>query len=175
VTPSVSRLIAHPYESEAVTFDPLFERYHRYVAGIAVRLMGRDDSDVDDVVQDALVRAWQKRHLFDASRGTPTTWLLAITADRARAARRSRRRHLQLVEDGAALPDRSAPDPDRVLDGAVAALAPRQRLAVELHYFLDLSVADCAAVMNCSEGTVKSTLFDARARLRTALEDDHDA
>ena len=132
-------------------------------------------ADVDDVVQDALVRAWQKRHLFDASRGTPTTWLLAITADRARAARRSRRRHLQLVEDGAAVPDRSGPDPDGVLDGAVAALAPRQRLAVELHYFLDLSVADCAAVMNCSEGTVKSTLFDARSRLRTALEDDHDA
>ncbi|TMK55831.1 MAG: RNA polymerase sigma factor, partial [Actinobacteria bacterium] len=48
-------------------------------------------------------------------------------------------------------------------------LPPRQRLAVELHYFVDLDVAETAAVMKCAEGTVKSTLADARERLRSIL------
>jgi RNA polymerase sigma-70 factor (ECF subfamily) len=129
------------------------------------------EADADDVVQDALVRAWQKRRLFDAARGTPTTWLLAITADRARAARRSRHRRLRLVDDAADVPEQPAHDPDRDVDEAIGALPPRQRLAVELHYYVGLSVAECAAVMGCSDGTVKSTLFDARANLRKTLGD----
>jgi DNA-directed RNA polymerase specialized sigma24 family protein len=59
-------------------------------------------------------------------------------------------------------------DPD--LDRAVASLPPRQRLAVDCFYYAGLSVAETAVVMGCSEGTVKSTLFDARARLRPLLE-----
>ncbi|MEV0797849.1 sigma factor-like helix-turn-helix DNA-binding protein [Kribbella sp. NPDC050281] len=40
-----------------------------------------------------------------------------------------------------------------------------------LFYLADLSIAETAMVMGCSEGTVKSTLSDARARLRSELED----
>lgn len=132
------------------------------------------DQDADDVVQEALVRAWQKRHLYDDERGTATTWLLAITADRARDARRVRVRQLRVVDDAAEIPDPPTIDDraDLDLDRAIRQLSERQQLAVQLHYFLGLSVAETAAVMKCSAGTVKSTLFDARARLRTALGDD---
>lgn len=131
------------------------------------------DHDPQDVVQDALVRAWRKRHLFDPERGTATTWLLAITADRARDARRTRARRLRVVDDTGQPPDTPAPATDADegldLDRAIGTLPERQRLAVELHYFLGLTVAEAAAVMDCSAGTVKSTLFDARTHLRTAL------
>jgi RNA polymerase sigma-70 factor (ECF subfamily) len=60
--------------------------------------------------------------------------------------------------------------PDIDLERAVGRLAPRQRLVVDLHYYVGLDVAETAIVMGCSEGTVKSTLSDARARLRTMLE-----
>jgi len=56
------------------------------------------------------------------------------------------------------------------LGEAVSRLAGRQRLAVDCFYFVGLSVAETAAVMRCSEGTVKSTLADARKRLRSMLE-----
>jgi RNA polymerase sigma-70 factor (ECF subfamily) len=49
-------------------------------------------------------------------------------------------------------------------------LTARQRQAVDCLYFAGLTVAETAAVMGCAEGTVKSTLSDARARLRTLLE-----
>jgi RNA polymerase sigma-70 factor (ECF subfamily) len=65
-------------------------------------------------------------------------------------------------------------DPDVDLDRAIARLAERQQLAVQLHYFVGLSIDETATVMSCSVGTVKSTLFDARSRLRTLLGDDDD-
>jgi len=135
------------------------------MARLAARLA--PDLDRDDIVQEALVRAWQKRRQFDPSRGTPAAWLLAITPDQARRARRRRRPTATLAD----LPGRVRSTDDRVdVEHAVARLAPRQRLAVDCFYFAGLSVAETAAVMGCSEGTVKSTLADARLLLRPLLE-----
>jgi RNA polymerase sigma-70 factor (ECF subfamily) len=133
------------------------------------RLAGRlaPWADRDDVAQEALVQAWRKRHQFDPRRGTPSAWLLAITADRARRARR-RRPSLAIVGDIPA-EVRSA-DQSVDIERAVSRLPARQRLAVDCFYFCGLSVAETAAVMRCAEGTVKSTLSDARQRLRGMLE-----
>jgi RNA polymerase sigma factor (sigma-70 family) len=142
------------------------------------RLAGRlaPNADPDDLVQDALSRAWQKRTQFDPARGSATTWLLAIVADQARASRRRRNRWLRIVDDAAELPDVPAEDTnaDVDLERAIAQLADRQQLAVHLHYFVGLSVDETAAVMDCAAGTVKSTLFDARTRLRVLLGGDDD-
>ncbi|MEU4394705.1 RNA polymerase sigma factor [Kribbella sp. NPDC023855] len=123
----------------------------------------------DDIVQEALTRAWLKRDQYDGSRGTASAWLLAITADQARKAVRRLRPVAELTDHDQ--PVRRADVEARVdVDQALAELSPRQRLAVDCYYFADLSIADTAAVMDCSEGTVKSTLSDARARLRSLLE-----
>jgi DNA-directed RNA polymerase specialized sigma24 family protein len=52
---------------------------------------------------------------------------------------------------------------------ALAALPPGMRAAVVLRHWLDLSVEETAALMNCSEGTVKSQTAKATARLRDLL------
>jgi RNA polymerase sigma-70 factor (ECF subfamily) len=123
-------------------------------------------ADRDDVVQEALVRAWLRRHQYDADRGTASAWLLAITADQARKA--SRRRWPWPPIAGST----PAPGPeDRFdLERALLRLTSRQRLAVNCFYFADLTIRETAAVMRCSDGTVKSTLADARAKLRPLLE-----
>ena len=134
-------------------------------------------ADPDDIVQDALARAWAKRSQFDSARGTPTTWLLAIVADQARSSRRGRLRRLRVVDESADLPEVPAPDTGGVdvdLERAIEQLAERQQLAVHLHYFVGMTVEETAAVMNCSPGTVKSTLFDARTKLRALLGDTDD-
>jgi RNA polymerase sigma-70 factor (ECF subfamily) len=135
----------------------------RAMSLLAARLTS--DAERDDVVQEALIRAWTKRGQYDARRGTPSAWLLAITADQARRARRDRRPLL------GPLPGRVRPIDDELdLAHAISALSGRQRLAVDCFYFVGLDVAETAAVMRCSEGTVKSTLSDARNRLRKLLE-----
>jgi RNA polymerase sigma-70 factor (ECF subfamily) len=166
-------------ESVAATVDAAeFADWTRPALLPMTRLARRraPNADPDDVVQDALARAWQKRAQYDAARGTPTTWLLAIVADQARASRRSRIRRLRVVDDAAELPDPPAADrqSDLDLERAIERLADRQQLAVHLHYFVGLGVDETAAVMGCSPGTVKSTLFDARTRLRRLLGDTDD-
>ena len=145
----------------AAWVEPELPKMSRLAARLA------PNGDPDDVVQEALVRAWRRRDQYDDRRGTAAVWLLAITADQARRARRTRRPS-SLVGD-VRVPSASADD--RVdVEAAVARLPRRQKLAVDCFYFVGLSVSETAAVMRCSEGTVKSTLFDARKRLRPLLE-----
>lgn len=120
----------------------------------------------DDVIQEALTRAWQKRATYDPRRGSFDVWLLAITADRARKARRRPSVAFTLGTDTQGLATNDRMDIER----ATSELPPRQRLAVNCYDFAGLSIAQTAAVMDCAEGTVKSTLSDARARLRPLLE-----
>ena len=135
------------------------------MASLAARLTS--DAEGDDVVQEALLRAWKKLSRFDSRRGTVRTWLLAIIADQARRSRR-RTRPTSVIAD---LTTPGRPLDDQLdLEAAVTRLAPRQRLAVDCYYFVDLSIAETAAVMRCSPGTVKSTLADARHRLKELLD-----
>ncbi|WP_436496347.1 RNA polymerase sigma factor [Actinokineospora sp. HUAS TT18] len=131
------------------------------MARLAARLGPPEDRD--DVVQEALARAWAKRDQFDPDRGALSSWLLAITADQAAKARRRAANRPRAVPP-------PAREPDLDLDWALDRLSPRQRLAVDCVYYVGLTVVETAAVMGCSDGTVKSTLSDARTKLRTLLE-----
>lgn len=154
---------------DAATTQESFGDWVRPHLGAMARLAARlaPAADRDDVVQEALTRAWLKRHQYDGSRGTPSAWLLAITADQARKAASRGRPRLILLGDARV----SGGPEDRVdLRRALRRLTRRQRLAVDCVYFVGLSVVETAAVMNCAVGTVKSTLADARTKLRTLLE-----
>jgi RNA polymerase sigma-70 factor (ECF subfamily) len=75
---------------------------------------------------------------------------------------------VELVDHGVTAPTGRDIDLERAVDG----LSRRQRQAVDLHYFVGLDVAAVAEVMGCAPGTVKATLFHARARLRELVGDD---
>jgi len=146
-------------------FDAWVSPHLPLIGRVAARLAPA--ADRDDVVQEALSRAWRRRSTYDAGRGTPAAWLAAIVAGEARRARGRTRPSLELVD---APVEDSRRDLD--LERAVARLPTRQREAVDLHYFAGLTVVETAAAMGCAEGTVKSTLSDARSRLRTLLGED---
>ena len=89
-------------------------RYDRYVAGIAVRLLGRDDQDIDDVVQDVFWIAWRRLSRItdmQAARG----WLAVVTT---RVVRRKllRRRFRRLFH--ADEPHADVPAPGASADGS---------------------------------------------------------
>ncbi|MBO0884626.1 MAG: RNA polymerase sigma factor [Mycobacterium sp.] len=139
----------------------------------AQRLVG--DDDAEDVVQDALAAAWRSRSRFDQSKGQARTWLLTIVGNQARNHLRRHRitRAVQhSVEEGAGAAGEGlvvSIDMAR----ALARLTDRQRMAIALHYYCGLSISECAEVLVCSAGTVKSTLSDARGHLRSILGDDY--
>lgn len=135
---------------------------------LAARLVA--STEADDVVQESLVRAWRRWSTYDERRGEPTGWLLAIVADRARR-HRTRTRPVVALDEA---PESGIVDTRRDLDleRAVAGLSGRQRLAVELYYFVGADVATCATAMGCAEGTVRATLHQARLRLRDVMGDE---
>lgn len=124
-------------------------------------------------MQEALSAAWRKRSQYDPTRGSVRVWLLAIVADQARKVCRRNRTTVMLPElataDGAA--DVSIAKLD--IGAAIMQLTERQRLAVILYYYLDLSTVDAATVMRCSTGTVKSTLSESRRHLHRLLGGDY--
>lgn len=134
------------------------------MARLAARLVG--DTDRDDLIQEALSRAWRRWETYDPERGSPQTWLLAIVADRARRLPR----RLTGLPAWCERPELVMPEGDLDLERAIQRLPKRQRMAVELHYFVGLTTSETASVMSCAEGTVKSALHDARSNLRRTLE-----
>lgn len=135
---------------------------------LALRLVGPDLCE--DVLQEALMLAWRKRGSYDPDRGTPQTWLLVLVADRARKQRRVRR-EANVSPPYAEIGSPESRETRLDIERALEKLSARQRVAVELHYFLDLPIDEMASVMKCSEGTVKSTLFTARSKLARLLRE----
>jgi RNA polymerase sigma-70 factor (ECF subfamily) len=135
--------------------------------------VGCGDGDAAaDAVMDAFVQAY--RHWSRISRyDDPLGWVRRVAANRLLTHRRDERRREQVVERLSREPvavaaAQSLTDP--VLIRAIQQLPRQQRLAVSLHYLLDLSVTDVADALGISTGATKSHLYRARAQLATTME-----
>jgi RNA polymerase sigma factor (sigma-70 family) len=137
------------------------------LAAVAIREVGA--AAAEDVVQEALVRAWRRRSTFCADRGSARSWLVAVLLDQARR-HRTRRPALSVVVDPAEHPATEI-DERLTLEAAIAELPRRQRQVITLHYLADLPVAEIAALLEFTTGSVKSALHDARSALRRRLEE----
>lgn len=161
-------LVERARSGDAAAFDLLVSQLLEPLMRLATAIV--IDRDVArDVVQDSLVRVWQRLpDLRDA--GAFDAWTKRIVINTARnALRRSRRVR--------AIPMRTPSDPvegaaDRVaLVEALGQLDPEHRVVVALYYLEDQSVASIARLIGIPEGTVKSRLHSGRSRLRAAFED----
>jgi RNA polymerase sigma-70 factor (sigma-E family) len=153
----------------------LAELYARY-AGDALRLaylLTGDASLAEDLVQDAFVRV-AGRLLFMKDRGGFYAYLRKTIMNLARSHFRRRRVERRFVERQAAPPAADAPDPsDREsLRIALMGLPIRQRTAVVLRYYEDLSECQTAELMRCRPKAVRSLVSRGVTTLRTTLGDD---
>jgi RNA polymerase sigma-70 factor (ECF subfamily) len=147
----------------------LFEQH----AGELVRaLTAAGYPDASDAVQEAFVQAvvhWRRVARYDE----PLVWIRRVAINKARNRSRARRRQALLsdrIRESVPVASGAREEPDDDVVAAVSALAPQQRLVVSLFYYLDLSIADVAAAMGISEGTVKSHLHAARSAVARTLD-----
>ena len=167
----------------AVHDDPA-ARFRRHVdRGLddAYRLAGvvlGDRVEAEDAVHDAVIAAWRG---FDGLRDPDRfdAWFHRILVNGCRDRLRSRTRR-RVVDVGRELVEaehpRLADAADATVtrdavDRALEALGPDERLIVVLRYHADMTVPAIAAAAGIPEGTVKSRLHHAHARLRAALEE----
>lgn len=133
--------------------------------------MGGDRVEAQDAVQEAFVRAWERRGRLDRD-GAPESWVRA-TAWRI-AVSRWRREHLgrRLMRLSRAPDSTSGPTPDRVaFVDALRKVPAEQRRALVLYHLCDLTVAQIAAETGTPTGTVKARLARGRAALTAHLDE----
>jgi RNA polymerase sigma-70 factor (sigma-E family) len=160
-----------------MTQTALAELYARQAPGarrLAYLLTG-DTQLAEDIVQDCFVKlAGRLRRVED-----PESYLRRMVVNASHShhrrlrVRRERARDEALVvgADSDASPDGADGRADRArLRDALADLPARQRSAVVLRHWLDLSEQQCADELGCSVGTVKSLASRGRAALRLSLE-----
>ncbi|MBF4586929.1 sigma-70 family RNA polymerase sigma factor [Curtobacterium sp. VKM Ac-2887] len=140
-----------------------------------VRHLTRDGSVVEDVVQETMVRAWQRPAVLERAPDSARAWLFTVArnlvVDDARSARNRR-------EFGTEHPvDRAESDrTDAVLDrivvaDALASLSPDHRRVVVDAYWLGHTVPEIARRHDIPEGTAKSRLHYGLRALRLALQE----
>lgn len=127
----------------------------------------RDGDAALDVVQEGFALALRRCSSFRGE-GTLEAWLWRIVLNVARDRQRehSRREPRPLVE-----PEREEDHPGDDLRALLLALPERQRLAVFLRYYADLSYVQIAEVLGIKPGTVAASLNAAHAALRRELEE----
>lgn len=131
-------------------------------------------------MQEALARAWERSERGERIESL-RAWVATVALNLVRSGFRKLRAERQARERLGQ--NRTAPgswlagtaagpaaSEDRVdIARALAALPRRQREATVLRYYLDLDVAEVAAILRINQGTVKTTLFRARRTLSRAL------
>jgi RNA polymerase sigma-70 factor (ECF subfamily) len=158
-------------------YEVLVVRYTAAAHRAAV-LLGAG-ADADDVVQEALVKAYRQISRYRGESGF-RPWLLAIVANETRNLHRSRRRRDGLVLRAAEReePEPTSPDPaDSVLTverrqhlvDQMRSLDPRDREVLVCRFLLDLSEAETAVTLGLPKGTVKSRTSRALKKLRGRL------
>jgi RNA polymerase sigma-70 factor (sigma-E family) len=151
----------------------LFDEHYRGLCRLAGLLLG-DSAGAEEVVQEAFLRTfsgwWRVRHPERAQWYLRTT---VVNISRSRLRRRTTEdRGNRVTWSGSQGEDRdeaAAADDSLMLTELVRRLPPRQRDAVVLRYYEDLSEAEIARVLGCAVGTVKSQLSKARATLGRAI------
>ncbi|WP_300541847.1 sigma-70 family RNA polymerase sigma factor [Maricaulis sp.] len=133
-----------------------------------------DATAADDLAQDALLRAWHRRHQFRANTNFKA-WVLTIVRNQFYSDKRRSWRQVQLDEETARETLPATVDQDGVLAldevrRALAELSPEHREALMLVGAGGYAYQEAADICGCAVGTMKSRVNRARARLMEVLD-----
>jgi RNA polymerase sigma-70 factor, ECF subfamily len=170
-----ARLAAGDDRALAEVFDALGWAVH----ATALQVLG-DDAAAQDVVQDVFVELWRHPQHYDETLGSLRTYLNLCARHRAYDVLRSELRRAGREKRSERLipPQRQRSPGEEVADAqtaslvrdAVRSLPPDQRVVVEMAYYGGLSYRDVARAVGIPEGTAKSRVRLALAKLESELD-----
>jgi RNA polymerase sigma-70 factor (ECF subfamily) len=166
---------------ETALYEILMRRYNQRLYRAALAIL-KDESEAEDVMQDAYVRAFQNLHQFEA-RAPFSAWLTRIAVNEALGRLRGRGRNLPLAdtdENGEISMNMVEPalDPEQnasraelghLLEDAVLGLPEAYRAVVMLRDVEELTTAETAAALDLTEENVKVRLHRGHAMMREML------
>ena len=162
---------------EMEAFETLYERHHRRVYSLCLRMLA-NPTEAEDMTQEVFIQVFRKISSFRGDSAF-TTWLHRLTVNQVLMHFRKRNVKLEhtteegemtnVVQAGSERPQ-AMPVVDRIaLDAAIAQLPPGYRTVFVLHDVEGYEHEEVADMLGCSVGTSKSQLHKARMKLRGLL------
>ena len=160
------------------TFEAVLDRYQSEIFRFAVHLT-RNQADADDLYQETVLKAYRAFDRLDGE-ANHRAWLYRIATNTFLSDRRKRGRERplddvqvnlipgEMTDDAARL---DAGSLLREVDVFVASLPDKQRLALILRKYHDLSYADIAKNLRCSEAAARANVHEALRKLRDRFGD----
>jgi RNA polymerase sigma-70 factor (ECF subfamily) len=177
---SDEEIVGRVLAGEIALFELVMRRYNRRVFRVVRSIIG-EDSEAEDIVQEAYVRAFQNLRQFEG-RSLFSTWLTKIAVYEATARRRKQRRW-SLVGDDTDLDSMAKQNQSRdaaeqasqaelgtVLARAVDALPAELRVVFTMRMVEGLDTEETAECLELSAANVKTRLHRARAQLQTWVD-----
>lgn len=161
--PEAEALLQRAGDGDDEAFSEFYDRFAPFVYGLVGRIV-RDPGTAEDVACDVFVQAWRQSQDFEPSTCSALGWLLDLAHRHAVDAARSR------TGPGAAH-ERSTADIDCAeLRQLLGALPGDDRRSVEQAYNGALDYHEVASACHLSPDAVKSSMYDAMARLRESTD-----
>jgi len=168
------QLIDEVRNGQRSSFSELVKRHQRGLLRLSMRFM--KDLDISqDVVQEAFIKAFEKLHLFEG-RASFKSWLYQIAVNTARNKLRESRYDYSNIDDVQLSVSATAEKGlvhsavSEIIQEQVDRLPFKQKTALVLRVYEDMSFAEIAEVMECPYDTAKANYRHALMKLREAFE-----
>lgn len=178
-------LIRRARLEDTSAYEELVRRYYGKIYGLVYGMVSSRE-DAEDVTQEVFVKAWKALSHF-REQSSFYTWIYRIAINRVINFRKKRnRRKTVRFEDfdpdikqadmykdfsskGSVLRKMNLSEFQKKMNEALLTLSEKHRAVVILHDVQGMPHSEIAAIMGCSEGTVRSRLFYARRKLQEEL------
>jgi RNA polymerase sigma-70 factor (ECF subfamily) len=175
VTSSDETLVDRIARGDKLAMQALFARHRTPVYRWLRRMV--DETLAEDLLSEVFLDVWRQAGRFEG-RSSVSTWLMSIARFKALSARR-RRIDSELDERTEATVADPADDPEAALQKkdcgeqlrqALTRLSPEHREIIDLVYYHEQSVDECAEILGIPAATVKTRMFYARKKLAEVVE-----
>jgi RNA polymerase sigma-70 factor, ECF subfamily len=162
---------------DRLAMQALFARHRTPVYRWLLRFVS-DQTLAEDLLSEVFLDVWRQADRFEG-RSSVSTWLMSIARFKALAARR-RRIDAELDEkiettlaDTASDPEAALQEKNRseLIQSALRRLSHEHREIIDLVYYHDKSIEECAQILGIPPGTVKTRMFYARRKLAELVKD----
>jgi RNA polymerase sigma factor (sigma-70 family) len=174
---------------EQLAYKKLQEKYHKIISSL-IRKMIQDEDDIDDLTQEAFIKAFSNLEKFDKSFNF-SSWLFRIASNHCIDFLRKKRfqtvsidqsvsndedeQYIE-IKDDSYQPEISFLNQERInaLNEAIDSLPENYRVIIKLRHEEDMDYQDIANELDLPLGTVKAHLFRARKSLLQILKSKND-
>ena len=169
-------LVARIAAGDRLAMQTLFARHRTAIYRWLLRFVG-NETVAEDLLSDVFLDVWRQAGRFEG-RSAVATWLLSIARFKALSTRR-RQTHAELDETIEATVADPTDDPevllekknrDEMLRAALTRLSAEHKEIIDLVYYHEKSVDECAQIIGVPSGTVKTRMFYARRKLAELVQ-----